>query len=729
MESIKNKNTEYETLVREHLGLFKMEVKINVRDSRGLALVYTPGVAASCLEIKKNNDLAYKYTNKMNSMFVVTDSSGFKEVIEGKNWNNMAPIPYLESICVYYKTVANIDAYPIVIDYTKIKSEEELLETINAITPAYSAVEFFKMCPDRLKGFYELAKDQKGYAVLDSNKKRELDEKLKSANKALTANAIYAAVLRATLDTQAYFNINSIIEHVTESYFHRENKSDFYFEFETVLKEATEYILNNNLFFNNKEYNLNKEELSVNYVINKFKNYLIFGEDAWIDRFPKNYVSSQKTNDVNSLLLHERYKGVVKTGCKVQMRDINILNSIQIWSSIDSISAELLERPEDASILTCRSNLGAIITNGTAILGLGNIGALAGLPVMEGKSVLFKLFGGTDIVPLCVSTTDPDKFTEIVSRITPIFSSINLEDIKAPDCFKIENSLNDMTDYPVFHDDQHGTAVVVLAGLINALKLKNKSIKDVKIVMNGAGAAGLSVTELILKYGATNYIVCDTEGAIYEGRQKNMNEFKNIIAGKTNFTKEKGKLAEVLKNADVFIGVSAPKVLTGNLIKSMNKDPIIFALANPTPEILPNEATEAGAYVVATGRSDFPNQINNSLAFPGIFRAAMDVRAKNITIEMKIAAAVAISNLVSPHRLSPLYIVPESLDTSVSIEVCKAVADVAFKNKENRDKIFTAELVAENINTWFMEGKLLKLDDVITKKVWQDIDNYDLLKK
>lgn len=716
MECSLKKNTEYETLVREHLGLFKMEVKMNVRDSRGLALVYTPGVAASCLEIQKDNDLAYRLTNKLNSILVVTDSSGFKEVIEGKTWNNMAPIPYLESICVYYKTVANIDAYPIVIDYTKIKSEEELLETINAIMPAFSAVEFFQMCPDRLKGFYELSKNQKQYAVLDSNEKRELDVKLKSAKKILPSNAIFAAVLRATLDTQAYVNVKSVLEHVIEKYFHLENSSDFYDEFETILKEATEFILSSNLSLNNKENNINKEEMSVNYVMNKFKNFLIFGEDAWIDRFPKNYISSQKTNDENSLLLHGRYRGVIKTGSKVQMRDINLLNGILDWSSIDYISAELLKRPEDASILTCRSNLGAIITNGTAILGLGNIGALAGLPVMEGKSVLFKLFGGTDIVPLCISITDPEKFIEIVSRITPIFSSINLEDIKAPDCFEIENRLNEITDYPVFHDDQHGTAVVVLSGLINALKLKNKSITDVKIVMNGAGAAGLSVTDLILKYGATNFIVCDTEGAIYKGREKNMNEFKKQIAEKTNFKCEKGKLTEIIKGADVFIGVSAPRILTKDMIKEMNKDPVIFALANPTPEILPNEAREAGAYIVATGRSDFPNQINNSLAFPGIFRAAMDVRAKNITIEMKIAAAEAISKLVSTHRLSPVYIVPESLDTSVSIAVCKAVADVAFKNGENRDEIFTADLVAENINTWFIEGKLLNLDDVITKK-------------
>jgi malic enzyme len=708
-------NSEYQNLVKEHLGLFRMDSKMNVRDSRGLALVYTPGVAASCLEIQKDNELAYRYTNKLNSILVVTDSSGFIPVIEGKKWNNMAPIPYLENICVYYKLVANIDAYPIVIDYTKIKSEEELLETINAIMPAFSAVEFFRVCPERLKGLYALNKDQKSYGYLHMNDMDELDIYLEAAKKLLRKNAIHAAVVRAALDTQAYVNLNSVLEKVVESYIKRDNSGDFYQEFEGVLKDATEFILKSGLSSNKKENNINKEEMSLDYVMTKYRNFLIFGEDAWIDRFPKNYISSKKTNDQNSLLLHGRYRGVVKTGCKIAMRDINILNSILTCSTIDKISARLVENPDDAALLTCRSNLGAIITNGTAILGLGNIGALAGLPVMEGKSVLFKLFGGTDIVPLCVSIQDPIKLIEIVSRITPIFSAINLEDIKAPDCFMIEHKLNEITDYPVFHDDQHGTAVVVLAGLINVLKLKKKCIKDVKIVMNGAGAAGLSVTDLILKYGATNYVVCDTEGAIYKGREKNMNEFKNQIAEKTNFNLEKGKLSDVIKGADIFIGVSVPKVINQEMIKTMNPDPVIFALANPTPEILPQEAKEAGAFIVATGRSDFPNQINNSLAFPGIFRAAMDVRAKDITIEMKIAASEAISKLVSPHRLSPDYIIPESLDTAVSMAVCKAVAEVAFKNKENRDKIFNSDLVAENINTWFIEGKLLNFDDIITK--------------
>ena len=707
----------YENLVRENLGLFKMDVKMNVRDSKGLALVYTPGVAASCLEIKQNNELAYRYTNKLNSILVITDSSLFEEVENGKYWNNMAPIPYLESICVYYKTVANIDAYPIVLDFSKIKSSEDLFETVEAIMPGFSAVEYFQICPKRLKGMPEISNSRNSFSFFDSSFKRKLDTDLKANNRVLNANAIYAAVIRAALDAQAYENLQSVIDHVIEGYLKNNNDGNFYAEFQEILKSATEYILNRTKFSkNNKENNLNKDGMSVEYVLRKYRNFLISGEDAWIDRFPKNYFSSNKSNDENSLLLHGRYRGVVKTGSKILMRDITFLNSILNWESLDMMSALLLKHPEDASLLTCRGNLGAIITNGTAILGLGNIGALAGLPVMEGKSVLFKLFGGTDIIPMCISITDPDKLIEIISRISPIFSAINLEDIKAPDCFKIENRLNEITDYPVFHDDQHGTAVVILAGLINSLKIMKKSIKDIKIVMNGAGAAGLSVTDLLLKYGAKNFVVCDTEGAIYKGRKSNMNEFKVLISEKTNFKMEKGNLSDVLKGAHVFIGVSAPNILTPKMIKKMKSKPVIFALANPTPEILPDEAKKAGAFIVATGRSDFPNQINNSLAFPGIFRAAMDVRAKNITVEMKIAAAEAIANLVKDHRLSPDYIVPESLDTSVTIAVCKAVAEVAFKNGENRDRIFNIDLVSENINSWFIEGKLLKLNDVVDHK-------------
>jgi len=359
--------------------------------------------------------------------------------------------------------------------------------------------------------------------------------------------------------------------------------------------------------------------------------------------------------------------------------------------------------------------LGAIITNGTAILGLGDIGAVSGMPVMEGKSVLFKLYGGTDIIPICIEEKDSEKMITLIKRILPGLSIINLEDIKAPNCFTIENELNNFAEFPVFHDDQHGTAVVTLAGIINASKLKKVEDRSkLKIVMNGAGAAGLSVSNLLISYGFTNLIVCDTAGAIFTGRPKNMNAFKNDIAAITNPNKINGNLEDVLKNTDVFIGLSAPGALTQEMVKTMNKDPVIFALANPTPEIYPKEALEAGAFIVATGRSDFPNQINNSLAFPGIFRAAVDTKAKNITTEMKVAAAVGIANLIPEEDLRTDFIMPASLDTKVSKSVTMSVAEISKKSGEatlNPCDLY----IAENINSWFLEGKLINEDDVFGK--------------
>lgn len=725
MENISDDCCDYETLLRENLGFFQMKIKFPVRDTKTLALVYTPGVAASCLEIQKNEEKAYTYTNKSNAILVVTDSSGFPEVIEGKEWNNMAAIPYVEAISVFYKNLANIDAYPIVLDFQKISSEEELLETINGIMPAYSGIEFYSMCPDRLQGFYDLLEKSRkelqdskkftssnSYAYVDSSGKRKLDELLKSKNISLSANAIYAAVLRSALDTQNYTNLNSQVEYIVQLIKDDKlilNNKNYHLHFTDLLRVSTDNILKNRdggeKILNN-QFNLNHRELSTNYVIHKYKKFITIGEESWVETLPHGYICHKMSNDENSLLLHARYRGVIQAGSKINVRNVNELDVIFSWANIDKISQILLRNPDEANLLTCKSNLGAIVTNGTAILGLGDIGALAGLPVMEGKSVLFKLFGGTDIIPFCVNVKDNDTLIRITQRITPIFSIINLEDIKAPDCFRIENTLNNMVDYPIFHDDQHGTAVVVLAGIINSLKLRKSDIKDVKVVMNGAGAAGLSVTELLINYGLKHFIICDTEGAIYKGREKNMNDFKVKLAEMTNSNNEKGKLAEVLKGADIFIGLSAAGALSIEMIKTMNKDPIIFALANPIPEIYPNEALSAGAFIVATGRSDFPNQINNSLAFPGIFRAAVDIRARNITIEMKIAAAVAIANLVPDKELRSDFIIPGALDTNVAITVTRAVAEEGFRSKQNKDNTFTPDLIEENIHSWFTEGNL-----------------------
>jgi malate dehydrogenase (oxaloacetate-decarboxylating) len=410
---------------------------------------------------------------------------------------------------------------------------------------------------------------------------------------------------------------------------------------------------------------------------------------------------------------------VVETGVKIDIRNLSLLDQLLSNENLQYISDKINSNPEEVYKLTCKGNLAAIITNGTAILGFGDIGAVAGLPVMEGKCVLFKLFGGTNVVPMCIQEKNADKFISIVKKIAPSFTAINLEDIKAPECFKIESTLIEAIPYPVFHDDQHGTAIVVLAGIINALRLAQKKIGDVKIVMNGAG---LSVTELLVTHGAKKIVICDTTGAIYTGRKDNMNAFKEKLAKLTNTNKEHGKLTEILKGSDIFIGVSAPKTLTKEMIKSMNKDPIIFALANPEPEIMPDEAREAGALIVATGRSDFENQVNNSLAFPGIFRAAIDTRSRKISIQMKIAASKAIADLIPENHLSPDFIIPDSLDSRVPVVVANAVAKEALNSGLAQNKNVDQEHVEHNLLGWLLEEQLRNWDEIKRTNV-EFVDN------
>jgi len=328
--------------------------------------------------------------------------------------------------------------------------------------------------------------------------------------------------------------------------------------------------------------------------------------------------------------------------------------------------------------LTGRNNLVAVVTDGSAVLGLGDIGPEAGMPVMEGKCVLFKTFGGVDAVPLCIRSKDVDDIVRTVSLLAGSFGGINLEDISAPRCFEIERRLKEVCDIPVFHDDQHGTAVVVLAALLNALKLTNRKLEDIRVVTSGAGAAGIAIVRLLISLGLKDVILCDRKGAIHKGRP-DISDAKAEIAEMTNLERKSGPLAEVIRGADVFIGVSGPGMVTPEMVRSMAKDPILFPLANPVPEIMPDEAKAAGAAIVGTGRSDFPNQINNVLAFPGIFRGALDVRARDINDEMKIAAAYALADLAGD-RLSPDYILPEAFDPRVGPAVAAAVAQAARRS-------------------------------------------------
>ncbi|UWE05162.1 NAD-dependent malic enzyme [Laceyella sacchari] len=347
---------------------------------------------------------------------------------------------------------------------------------------------------------------------------------------------------------------------------------------------------------------------------------------------------------------------------------------------------------------TMKGNLVAVVSNGTAVLGLGNIGPHAAMPVMEGKAVLFKEFAGVDAFPICLDTVDVDKVVDTVKLMAPTFGGINLEDIAAPNCFLIEERLKQELDIPVFHDDQHGTAIVTLAGMINALKVVGKRMDEIRVVTNGAGAAGIAIIKLLLSLGVKDVIMCDSKGAIYEGRPFGMNPIKEQIAKTTNREKRQGELEEVITGADVFIGVSVAGAVTPAMVRSMNKDAVIFAMANPTPEIMPEEAMRAGAKVIGTGRSDYPNQVNNVLAFPGIFRGALDVRAKAITEEMKIAAAYAIAGLIQEHELRPDYVIPSPFDKRVAAVVAREVARVAMETGQARIHIDPQEVYAKTLS-------------------------------
>ena len=376
-----------------------------------------------------------------------------------------------------------------------------------------------------------------------------------------------------------------------------------------------------------------------------------------------------------ALKQHEKWQGKIEVVTRAPITNRDEL-AVAYTPGVAEPCLKISENVDLSYLYTRRANLVAVITDGTAVLGLGDIGPEAGMPVMEGKCALFKTFGDVDAFPLCVRSKNVDEIVKTVQLLAGSFGGVNLEDISAPRCFEIEKRLKEVCDIPVFHDDQHGTAVVTMAAMLNALKLTGKKIDDISVVVNGSGAAGIAITKLLMSKGLKKVILCDRKGAIYDGRE-GLNEIKQEMAKISNLEKKAGSLADVVVGADVFIGVSAPGSLTKEMVKTMNVDPIIFAMANPVPEIMPDEAIAAGAKIVGTGRSDFPNQINNVLAFPGIFRGALDVRASDINDEMKIAAAEAIANVIPENELRPDYIIPDSFNPKVKDAVAEAVKAAA----------------------------------------------------
>ena len=716
-----------EGILKKNHGLFDIKIKVAIRDIEGLSLAYTPGVATPCLEIQKDLAKAYEQTNKGNAILVLTDSSKFydpnkkccfvKKNVEGKTWNNNASMIYLESFSVYYKCATNIDAYPMILDLALIKDAETLFETVNAVSLSYSGVEFFGVCPERIEKFKELfnkLENKPEYAFIDGNKKVEIDDLLSTKNTLLTSNSIFAAIWRVALDCHVFGDLEKILNFVLEEI--KNDKIDltkggnFECDLVQLVDKICDFIFEQKLECHKYDkYNWRQFELNKNYVIKKLKTFFLYGYKAWVEDIPKGYYMHKHSIPENSVLMHVRNRGVIEISPKIRFCPKKF-RCLFKWDKLDAIAEKIVDDPTLVFELTCKNNYGSIVTNGTAVLGLGDIGALAGMPVMEGKSVLFKHFGGTNISVVCIQEKDVEKLVALTRRIAPSYSIINLEDIKGPDCFEIETKLIESVECPIFHDDQHGTACVVLAGLINAGKLRKSKPEEMKIVMNGAGAAGIAVCSLLLKFGYKNIIVCDTKGAIYKGRKEGMNPFKEKIAEITNKEGLKGKLSDVLKGADVVIGLSGPKTITKEDVKNMNPKPIVFALANPTPEIFPEEAFEAGAYIVATGRSDYPNQINNSLVFPGLFRATVDTRAPRITQEMKIAAAIAIANLVSEKELRPDFIMPSALNVNISVivatDVAKTVIEKGLTNKKNID----LDKLRENIHSFFIDEKLTDVD-------------------
>jgi malate dehydrogenase (oxaloacetate-decarboxylating) len=395
-----------------------------------------------------------------------------------------------------------------------------------------------------------------------------------------------------------------------------------------------------------------------------------------------------------ALHVHRVNQGKLATHSKVPVKNTHDL-SLAYSPGVAEPCKAIYDKKETVYEYTMKGNMVAVVTDGSAVLGLGNIGPEASLPVMEGKAALFKSFAGVDAFPICLNTRDIDKIVETVKLMEPTFGGVNLEDIAAPNCFAIEERLKKETSIPIFHDDQHGTAIVTVAGLINALKLVNKSFSNIKVVANGAGAAGIAIIKLLYHFGVRDIIMCDSKGAVFEGRNYGMNDVKDSIAQITNKDKIEGPLEEVIKGADVFIGVSVGGALSKEMVESMNDDAIIFAMANPDPEIMPDDAKAAGARVIGTGRSDFPNQVNNVLAFPGIFRGALDIRATRINEKMKIAAAEAIASLVDESELGPDYVIPAPFDPRVAPAVAASVAKAGMESGVARYQVDPEEIAAK----------------------------------
>jgi malate dehydrogenase (oxaloacetate-decarboxylating) len=620
-------------VTQEHQGgLIGVTAKIPVPDNFALSVIYTPGVAEPCRAIAADGEAAYTYTWRWNAIAVVGADA--------------ARLPLLESAALNLKLLAGIDAVPLVVGGA-------LAETVRALAPTFGAV--------WLQGV-DLA--EAGRAIDELG---DLDIAVirppRDDVHGLANPSVYPGLMRAVLDLRlADLDAQIVCEAV-----HAGVEDELSFgSAPRVARAAAEKAI---------ELGVARTSALPEAIESRLREYLDGGRLAPFDE-PENWLTADTPKE-QALRLHAHLGGALAMEPKLRPR--NPARLIELSADAAAAAQVIAESPGRADDLTCRSNMVAVVTDGSAVLGMGDIGAGAGMPVMLGKCVLFKTFGGCDAVPICVDAHDAGAIIDVVESIAPSFGGINLEDISSPRCFEIEEELQKRLDILVFHDDQHGTAVVTLAASINAARLCDKSLDELTVTFNGAGAAGIAVTKLLMAAGVQDVILCDRKGAIYEGRTENMNAEKDEVAKITNRDRIQGSLGEAVRGRNVFIGLSVGGALTGEMIRTMAESPVVLAMANPVPEVMPSEAYAAGAVAVATGRSDFPNQVNNCLGFPGIFRGGLDVRASVINDPMKIAAAEAIAGLVDEGMLRPDYFIPSAMDLRVPPAVAAAIAKAAIE--------------------------------------------------
>jgi malic enzyme len=676
-------------------GLLEIACKFPPKDKTTLSMVYTPGVGQCCMAIKDSPDRAYTLTNKLNTMFVISDGSTLESFTRvdpvlkkdpnlQKHYSNLLKknakkdtrfvLPLVEYHAYLYKAIMNIDAYPLVFN-NLIDSPEKLLLCLQSIATTTQAVELASVSKTLYTPLLEDMKKLKMVIVLPTHR-RVLRKSLKGVpttkfSKQYLINLIISLVAKFNMHSKSFGVINmddflNIAKLIKENNFFNCNIFEIMTQSFKILQKhcnegadclfIDEFFVMNNELFKGKDF---KQE-SIFYRI--FRDF---------------------SNKENSIKIHEHFKGMIESKLLLQTADLNNLTMFFTAAQVKRYCLSLLEKenPYDLRNGTISKNYCAIITDGTAILGYGDIGSLAGLPVMEGKIALFKELGNVNVIPFSLdSGLSLDQMKLIIKGFSDSWSAINLEDIAAPLCFDLEIQLNKELPIPVFHDDQHGTAIVVLAGLINALKIVEKNAKDCRVVINGAGAAGIAICKLMLFYGFTNITLVDSKGAIYEGRPDlPKNKYKLSMSTKTNLSKKQGKLGVIIQDMDIFVGVSKGNVLSKEMVSKMADKSIVFALANPTPEIHPDLAKEGGAYIIATGRSDFPNQVNNSLVFPGIFRGLIDSHRRDVDLELKAKAAIALASVIVDPK--PEYIIPASLNSDISKIIAQNVHELKLHPK------------------------------------------------